>query len=205
MPRRRVPKRRKILKDPIFGSEVVGAFINQVMRNGKKSLACKIIYGALDFVKEHFIREGRVSEEIFQRTLDEKRQLLGLSEKESYPEQKIGLVVLYRSLDNTRPHVEVRSNRVGGDTRQVPRVVTPQRGQRLARHFMRKAAMARRKSTNFKPGDKGMVKLLALEWIDAYDGKGGAVKMCIDMHRMAKANQAYVYTRPAASQETPTI
>jgi small subunit ribosomal protein S7 len=205
MPRRRVPKKRQTPKDPIFHSEIVGSFINDVMRGGKKSIAYKIVYGAVDLVREHFIKENRVSEEFFQKIVDEKRQLLGLSEKEPLPDNKIGLVVLYRSIDNARPHVEVRSSRVGGDTRQVPRALTSQRGQRLARNFIRKAALARRGSTAFKPGDKGMIKLLALELIDAYDGKGAAVKMCTDMHRMAKANQAYVYTRPSATQEALSI
>jgi small subunit ribosomal protein S7 len=210
MPRRGVPqrliaKRRQVLRDPIFHSEVVGAFANGLMRHGKKRLAYRIMYVALNLVKDHFVQGGRVTEEIFQKTVDEKRELLGLAEKESLPESKIGLVVLCRSIENTRPHVEVRSSRIGGDTRQVPRALTSQRSQRLARRFMIRAALARRKVTPFKPGDEGMAKLLALEWMDAYDGKGGAVKMCTDMHRMAKANQAYVYTRPSTTQESLPI
>jgi len=198
--KRRLLKRRQVLKESIFESEILGAFINRLMRNGKKNIAFKIVYGALDFVKGHFIRANRVSEEIFQKAVEENRQLLGLSEKESLPEEKIGLVVFYRSLSNTRPYVEVRSNRVGGDTRQVPRALTPEKGLRLGGNFIKKAALMRRKTTTFKPGDKGMAKLLALELIDAYDNRGAAVKMCTDMHRMAKANQAYVYTRPSADQ-----
>ena len=47
MPRRRVIGQRKILPDPKFGSEILAKFINVVMQDGKKSVAEKIIYGAL--------------------------------------------------------------------------------------------------------------------------------------------------------------
>ena len=50
MPRRRVVSKRPILPDPKFGSQRVARFINMVMRSGKKSIAEKIVYGALDQV-----------------------------------------------------------------------------------------------------------------------------------------------------------
>ncbi len=49
--RRRRAEKRQILPDPRFGSETVAKFINMVMRNGKKSLAERIVYGALDIVQ----------------------------------------------------------------------------------------------------------------------------------------------------------
>lgn len=51
MRRRRVPK-KEILADPKFNSKVVAKFINTVMFKGKKSLAEKIVYGALDIIKK---------------------------------------------------------------------------------------------------------------------------------------------------------
>jgi small subunit ribosomal protein S7 len=48
MSRRRSPERRVILPDPKFKSETVTKFMNMVMRSGKKSVAEKIVYGALD-------------------------------------------------------------------------------------------------------------------------------------------------------------
>lgn len=51
MPRRRVVAKREILPDPKFGSQTIAKFINQVMLDGKKSIAEKIVYGALDTVK----------------------------------------------------------------------------------------------------------------------------------------------------------
>ena len=50
MPRRRVVAAREILPDPKFGSQTIAKFINHVMVDGKKSIAAKIVYGALDAV-----------------------------------------------------------------------------------------------------------------------------------------------------------
>ena len=52
MPRRRVVGQRKILPDPKFKSELLAKFINVLMLDGKKSVAEKIIYGALDTAAE---------------------------------------------------------------------------------------------------------------------------------------------------------
>ncbi|MDO4896615.1 MAG: 30S ribosomal protein S7 [Moraxella sp.] len=52
MPRRRVVAAREILPDPKFGSQTIAKFINQVMVDGKKSIAEKIVYGALETVAE---------------------------------------------------------------------------------------------------------------------------------------------------------
>jgi small subunit ribosomal protein S7 len=50
MPRRREVPKREILPDPKFGDLQVSKFINMIMRNGKKSIAEKIMYNALDSV-----------------------------------------------------------------------------------------------------------------------------------------------------------
>jgi len=52
MSRRRVAEKREILPDPKFGSAMLARFINMVMQSGKKSVAERIIYGALDQIKE---------------------------------------------------------------------------------------------------------------------------------------------------------
>ncbi|NKN32162.1 30S ribosomal protein S7 [Marichromatium bheemlicum] len=52
MPRRRVAARRQILPDPKHGSELLTKFINMMMEDGKKSVAERIIYNALDQVAE---------------------------------------------------------------------------------------------------------------------------------------------------------
>ncbi|SDB52639.1 SSU ribosomal protein S7P [Pseudidiomarina indica] len=70
MPRRRVIGQRKILPDPKFGSELLAKFINVVMVDGKKSVAEKIIYGALDILSE---KTGKDHLEIFESALDNVR------------------------------------------------------------------------------------------------------------------------------------
>lgn len=52
MPRRRVVAKREILPDPKFGNQTLAKFMNHVMVSGKKSVAEKIVYGALDKLKE---------------------------------------------------------------------------------------------------------------------------------------------------------
>lgn len=53
MPRRRVVAKREVLPDAKYGSKILAKFMNHVMVNGKKSVAEKIVYGALDVVKGH--------------------------------------------------------------------------------------------------------------------------------------------------------
>mgnify|MGYP001366194579 CR=1 FL=1 len=67
MPRRRVVGQRKILPDPKFGSELLAKFINVVMVDGKKSVAEKIVYGALDIVAQ---KAGKDQLEVFEDALD---------------------------------------------------------------------------------------------------------------------------------------
>ena len=52
MSRRRRPEKREILPDPKFGNVTLAKFMNHVMVSGKKAVAERIVYGALDIVKE---------------------------------------------------------------------------------------------------------------------------------------------------------
>jgi len=52
MPRRRVVAKREILADPKYGSQLLAKFMNHVMESGKKSVAERIVYGALSTVQE---------------------------------------------------------------------------------------------------------------------------------------------------------
>ncbi len=67
MPRRRVVAQREILPDPKFKSEKLARFINLAMLSGKKSVAERMIYGALDTVAE---RTSSDALEIFDSALD---------------------------------------------------------------------------------------------------------------------------------------
>lgn len=67
MPRRRVVAKRDILPDPKFGDVTLAKFMNHVMISGKKSVAERIVYGALDTVKEKLNRDPL---EVFAEALD---------------------------------------------------------------------------------------------------------------------------------------
>ena len=67
MPRRRVITKSAILPDPKFGSEKLTKFINQIMSRGKKSIAERIIYGALDRI-EQSTKEDPI--EVFQKAIE---------------------------------------------------------------------------------------------------------------------------------------
>ena len=62
MPRRREVPKREILPDPKFKSEEVAKFINVLMTRGKKSVAERIMYGALDQVQK---KSGKDPFEVF--------------------------------------------------------------------------------------------------------------------------------------------
>lgn len=67
MPRRRVVAKREILPDPKFGNKILAKFMNHVMVDGKKAVAEKIVYGALDVVSEKAETEAL---ETFETALD---------------------------------------------------------------------------------------------------------------------------------------
>jgi small subunit ribosomal protein S7 len=104
---------REVLPDPRFNSVMLSKFMNMVMERGKKSVAEKILYGALDKI----------------------------SEKTKDPDKAIEL--LSTALDNVKPTVEVKSRRVGGATYQVPVEVRASRRQTLAMRWVIEAAQGR--------------------------------------------------------------
>lgn len=97
------------------------------------------------------------------------------------------LEVFKAAIDKVRPHIEVRSRRVGGATYQVPVEVRPDRGIALAMRWIINAARARSEQT--------MMDRLAGELVAASNDNGAAVKKREDTHRMAEANKAFSHFR----------
>lgn len=91
-------KKRTIAPDPRYNDTLVTRFINNMMLDGKKSIAFTIFYNALDIVEQ----------------------------KKSNKEET-ALEVWKKALDNITPMVEVKSRRVGGATFQVPMEVRSER------------------------------------------------------------------------------
>ena len=101
-------KKKSLLPDPKFNDTLVTRFVNMLMLDGKKSLAYKIFYDALDI----------------------------LSEKLDKDIEKTPLEVWKDALSNIMPHVEVRSRRVGGATFQIPMQIRPDRKVSLAMKWL---------------------------------------------------------------------
>lgn len=177
MPRRREVPKREILPDPKHHSELLAKFINVLMVHGKKSIAEKVIYGALDMLQDKLRKAKKESADG-----DDGSESGGKgSESHSI------LQYFEQALDNVRPTVEVRSRRVGGATYQVPTEVRMDRSIALGMRWIVQSARQR--------GEKGMMLRLAGELIDAAQNKGASVKKREEVHRMAKANQAFAHFR----------
>ncbi len=73
MPRRREVEKRKILPDPKFGDRLVAKFMNDVMRDGKKSTAEQIVYGAFDIVQSKLNDDPL---KLFKKALDNVKPVL---------------------------------------------------------------------------------------------------------------------------------
>ncbi len=97
------------------------------------------------------------------------------------------LKVFEQALQNVKPHVEVKSRRVGGSTYQVPTEVRPNRQLALAIRWIISFAGKR--------PEKGMANKLAGEFSDAAQQRGASVKKREDTHRMAEANKAFAHYR----------
>lgn len=97
------------------------------------------------------------------------------------------VTVFHKSVDNVRPHVELKARRVGGATYQIPIEVRHERSLSLALRWLRNAARSKK--------GKPMASRLAEELMSAYKGEGAAVKKREEIHRMAEANRAFAHYR----------
>lgn len=105
--RKRQAKKRPLLPDPKFNDQLVTRFVNNLMWDGKKSIAFKVFYDALDIV-----------------------------ESKKQDEEKSSLEIWKDALANVMPHVEVRSRRVGGATFQIPMQIRPDRKISMAMKWL---------------------------------------------------------------------
>ena len=107
---------------------------------------------------------------------------IGEKETEATP-----LEVVRGAVEKVKPALEVKSRRVGGSTYQVPVEVRPERRQSLAIRWIINGANTR--------SGKTMESKLAAELLDAYHGRGGAIRKKEDVHKMADANRAFAHFR----------
>ena len=67
MPRKGHNQKREVLADPLYNSKVVTKLINQIMLDGKKGVAQKIVYGAFDKIEE---KTGKAALEVFDEAMN---------------------------------------------------------------------------------------------------------------------------------------
>ena len=198
MSRRKAAPKRVILPDPLFKSELLAKFMNSVMKGGKKSLAERIVYGALDHVFNKLKNAPDLS--VFGLQISDDDSSEGGSDAGSVSLRKIegtikteksarniALKAFKKALENVTPQVEVKSRRVGGSTYQVPVEIRATRRRTLAMRWLVECATKR--------GEKTMAVKLGNEIMEALEGRGGAVKKRETTHAMAKANQAFAHFR----------
>jgi small subunit ribosomal protein S7 len=106
-----------------------------------------------------------------------------LDQKAGAGQDNGGLKLFEQAFKQVIPIVEVRPRRVGGSVYQIPVKVRPVRARALALRWLVAAAAAR--------PDKNMGLRLGRELLDAAEGRGGAIKKKMDMHKMAEANRAF--------------
>lgn len=94
-----------------------------------------------------------------------------------------GLRIFLKAIEQLVPAVEVRPRRVGGSVYQIPAEVPANRARALAFRWLINAASDR--------GDKTMSQRLGHELLEAYEGRGNAIKKKLDVHKMAEANRAF--------------
>lgn len=181
MSRRHRAERREVLPDPKFADVVLSKFINSLMEDGKRSIAEKIVYGAIEILEKKAANMARREE----REEDESGS--GSSEGDAIAAKSKGLKLFHDALRKVRPRLEVRSRRVGGATYQVPVEVRHDRGVALASRWIIDSARARSEST--------MMERLASEIMDAANDRGNAKKKQEDTHKMAEANKAFAHYR----------
>jgi small subunit ribosomal protein S7 len=95
------------------------------------------------------------------------------------------LEIFETAVNNVKPHLEVRSKRVGGASYQVPMPVNPKRQQSLAFRWILASARSKK--------GKAMHERLAAELFDAYNKQGGAMTTRENIHKMAEANKAFAH------------
>ena len=166
MSRRAKKIEKRVVLDPKYNSELVAHMIRVIMKSGKKTVAEKIVYGAIDKVAE------KMEEDPAKFVKDEK------------PVES-PLEVVSIAIENMKPKVEVKTRRVGGTTYPVPVPIAENRQMSLALRWTTQFASARH--------GMGMPAAVAAEILDAFQGQGNVIKKRDDVHKMAQANKAFAH------------
>ncbi len=137
------------------------------MERGKKSVAQKIFYDALDIVTNKMANNPVGDDSVGEKKILDGKQ------------------VFDQALRNVSPIIEVKGRRIGGSNYQVPMEVMEPRRTTLGMKWMITAARNRKGAP--------MREKLASEIMDAFNKLGAAFKKREDVHRMAESNKAFAH------------
>src|ERR1051325_265744 len=183
MPRRREVPKRVILPDPKFGNVDVAKFVNVLMTRGKKSVAERIIYGALDTIKS---KSGKDPLEVFTQAVQNVKPIVEVKSR------RVGGA-------NYQVPVEVRPVRRVALAMRWIREAAQKRGEKSMTVRLPGGrpggAAGGGGGGEEKRGEKAMRVRLAGELQEAAEGRGGAMKKREEVHRMAEANKAFSHYR----------
>ncbi len=172
--------------DPKYGSVKYAKFINYIMERGKKNVARKIFYDALEIVTVKMSAQGgSVSGGEVPAPAATDKETKAYKEKGTAEKKMDGRTVFDQALKNVSPVMEIKGRRIGGSNYQVPMEVQEPRKTTLGMRWLLNAAK----------GKKGapMAQRLAGEIMDAYNKTGDAMKKREDVHKMAEANKAFAH------------
>lgn len=155
--RHKKTEKRIVEPDVKYKNRLVTKFINNIMKDGKRSVAEKRVYSAFDIISQ----KGQNPLEVFEK-----------------------------AIQNVGPRQEVRPRRVGGASYQVPAEVRGDRKTSLAIRWLIQAARGRSNKDFHTFEEK-----LAVEFLDASQNLGAAIKKRDTVHRMAEANRAFAHFR----------
>jgi len=171
MSRRTIAKKRPVSPDPIYRSRLVSMMFSRLLQDGKKNLARRIFYEALDILNQDSDSQNKETN----------------GENTNSKDTPQSLKIFQQAVLHVTPVVEVKSRRVGGSNYQVPLEVNPERGTSLALRWIVQSARQR-------PG-RDMASKLANELLDASNKTGNAIRKREETHRMAEANKAFANYR----------
>ena len=183
---------RKPAIDHKYQSEVVGRMINMLMMDGKRQLACRIVYAAIDRLVEVADKNSLIAaKSLGDGKEPDDRETEGGDEGESRVDSSQSvesihaLSVLNTVLDIAGPELELVSKRLGGQNIQQPVPVRAKRRVCLALRAIIRNARDRVAQA------KGMINALSQEMIDVLKGHAKTLDQKEQTLRMARANAVF--------------
>ena len=170
--------------DPKYGSVKYAKFINYIMERGKKNVARKIFYDALEIVGEK-VKDMPATTPAPAAKPVEGKKVEGKPAPEKAEKKLDGRAVFDIALKNIAPIMELKSRRIGGANYQVPMEVMEPRKTTLAMRWLLAACRAKK--------GMPMAQKLAIEIFDGFNKTGAAMKKREDVRRMAEANKAFAH------------